>query len=93
MENTSYSRISQTFIFVVFLLLTMWFAILLAAITLYILNYFYNSIRALILAWNVTGPPSVPLLGSALYFLNKTSEGKRAPVCANSHLVLFGINT
>lgn len=53
----------------------MWFGILLATFTLYILLYFYNSLRALILAWNVVGPPSVPILGSALYFINKSSEG------------------
>lgn len=49
--------------------------IFLASISLYIIYYFYNSIRALILAWNVAGPPTVPILGNALYYINKTSEG------------------
>lgn len=53
----------------------MWFGIILAAISLFTLRYFSNSIRALILTRNVVGPPSIPILGSALYFFNKTSEG------------------
>lgn len=58
----------------------MWFSILLATIALYILLYFYNSFRALILAWNVDGPPAIPILGSALYFMNKTSEGMKTGI-------------
>lgn len=58
----------------------MWFGIILATIVIYILLYFYNSIRALILTWNTIGPPSIPILGSALYFFNKTSEGMKVSI-------------
>lgn len=68
----------------------MWFGIILATITLYIFIYFYNSFRALILAWNVAGPPAIPILGSALCFINKTSEGMKVSQFSkylNKHLI------
>lgn len=53
----------------------MWFSIVLVAITLYIVQNYYDSIRGLFLTWNTIGPPSFPIIGSALCFLNKTSAG------------------
>lgn len=53
----------------------MWFSIVLAAIIAYIFQTYYNSLRAIFLTRKVTGLPALPIIGSAFYFLNKTSAG------------------
>lgn len=53
----------------------MWFGALFTIAVLYVCHLYYNSIRALYISRKTIGPPSWPIIGSALYFLNKTSAG------------------
>lgn len=53
----------------------MWFSVLFVIVILYILHLYYNSIRALFLSRKTVGPRAFPIIGSALYFLNKNSAG------------------
>lgn len=52
-----------------------WFTLSLVAIATYLIKYYYDSIRALYLMWDVVGPPAIPFLGNAHLLINKSSAG------------------
>lgn len=94
-----YSNICR--IFSVLFQCKMWFSIVLTAAVVYIFRIYYNSFRAIFLSRKVVGPPALPIIGSAFYFLNKTSAGKHERVIqklkdgdnnANALLLLFLLN-
>lgn len=59
----------------------MWFSVVSVIIVVYILHLYHNSIRALFLSRKTIGPPAFPIIGSALYFLNKTAAGIVCDLC------------
>lgn len=52
-----------------------WLSVCLIAIVAYLLQYYYDTIRALFILWNTTGPPHLPLIGTAHYLINKSQAG------------------
>lgn len=57
-----------------------WLTGVLFAVAVYLLQYFWESIRACYLLWKVTGPPTYPIIGSGHLLFNKTQAG--VCVCA-----------
>lgn len=47
-----------------------WFTFLLCAVVTYLLQYFWDSIRACYMLWKVTGPPAYPLIGTGHLFVD-----------------------
>lgn len=54
----------------------MWLALVFMTLSSYIFLCYYNSIRGYFLTRNMNGPPTLPIIGNAHQFLNKTAAGK-----------------
>lgn len=52
-----------------------WLTFCLVAVVTYLLRYYYDSIRALYLMWNISGPTAIPFFGSAHLLINKSPAG------------------
>lgn len=53
----------------------LWLSLFLSTIVGYLLQHYWDSIRAVFMLWNVSGPPVYPLIGSGHLFINKTQAG------------------
>lgn len=64
-----------------------WLSFFLFAVAAYLLQYFWDSIRAVYMLWNVTGPLAYPGIGSGYLFINKTQAGVYFCVCVCARLM------